>query len=344
MRVALLNTITPYVRGGAEVAVDALDYHLRLHGHDSTIFRLPFPYNYEEPLISTQLAARTLRFDHYDRVITFKFPAYCVQHPGKVVWMFHQFRQVYDLWGKPDGLKPDSVGQSIRMMVKMADDYEIPKSRNVYVNSREVASRLLAHNQIPSKVLPPPVHDESVYYLDSYGDYVYMPSRITPLKRQLLAVEAMQYVKSGVKLVITGLCQEPEYLEMINGIVQKSKLKKKVILRNEWIDESEKIKLLAGSLGVIYIPLLEDSCGYVTMEGFYSHKPVITCSDSGGTHELVEYNKTGLIVEADPMIIAEAMDILYEDKSMAEKMGSEAFKEITQRQLTWEHTITKLLL
>ena len=344
VRVALLNTVAPYIRGGAEIAVDSLNHHLQIHGHDSTIFRVPFPYDFGEPLMSTHLSIRTLRFDHYDRVIAFKFPAYCAQHPRRVMWMFHQFRQVYDLWGKDGGFQPDPVGIAVRTLVKMADDTEIPKSRHVYVNAQEVANRLLEHNNIHCEVLPPPVHDETVYYCGGQDDYIYYPSRVTSLKRQHLAIEAMKYVKSGVRLMVTGQCPEPNFLAIIRDTICKNNLEKKVIFRNEWIDEEEKIKLLANSLGVIYIPLLEDSCGYVTMEGFYSRKPVITCYDSGGTKELVENSRTGFISEPTPQKLAEAMDLLYEDKTKAEKMGQAAFEEITQRELTWEHTINKLLL
>ena len=37
-----------------------------------------------------------------------------------------------------------------------------------------------------------------------YGDYLFYPSRLEPLKRQSLVIDAMQYVKSGIKLVLVG--------------------------------------------------------------------------------------------------------------------------------------------
>jgi len=344
MKIALLNTITPFVRGGAEIAVEGLNHHLRLHGHDPTIFRIPFPEDAREPLISTYLAARMLRFDNYDRVITFKFPAYCVEHPGKVMWMFHQFRQVYDLWEKPEGLSMHPDGKAIRVLVERADNINIPKSRHVYVIAQEVANRLQKYNNVQSSVLPTPLDDPSVYYCSNQGDYLYFPSRINSLKRQHLAVEAMKYTKSNVKLVITGICPDKNYLSDMRDTISKNNLEKKVLIRNEWIDDKEKIKLMAESLGVVYIPLLEDAGGLVTMESFYSQKPVIACTDSGGILELVENNVTGLVAEPTPKKIAEAMDKLYENKAIAEKMGVTAFEEITRRKITWENTIAKLLL
>ena len=45
------------------------------------------------------LAARLIKLTSIDRVIALKFPAYYVEHDNKVLWLLHQFRQAYDLWG-----------------------------------------------------------------------------------------------------------------------------------------------------------------------------------------------------------------------------------------------------
>ena len=97
MRIALMNTFSPYIQGGAEIVVDDLADQLREHGHEVFIFRIPFPNSYEAQLVATIEAARMLCFDEFERVLAFKFPAYCILHGAKVIWLFHQFRQVYDL-------------------------------------------------------------------------------------------------------------------------------------------------------------------------------------------------------------------------------------------------------
>jgi len=344
MRIALLNTMTPYVRGGAEILVDDLDMQLKLHGHCSEIFRLPFPNSYEGPLMRNIAVARMLRFDDYDRVIAFKFPAYCVRHQAKVIWMFHQFRQVYDLWNTEYGLASNSKTETIKEIIKTTDNTDIPLARHVYVNAKEVANRLWHYNNIHSDILPPPLKNAEDYYNGNTGDYIYYPSRITFLKRQHLAIEAMRYTKSGVKLLISGKCDEPEYTQMLKDLINSYNLENRVTIEYGWISDEKKISKIADCLGIMYIPYKEDSCGFVSMEGFYAGKPVVTCADSGGTSELVEDGRTGYICEPNPEAIACVLDKLFEDKKLAEQMGVAAREEILRRNITWSETIRRLLL
>ena len=343
MRIALLNTFSPFVRGGAEILVDDLLEQLRLHGHETYLHRIPFPYSFEAPLVATIESARLLCFDEYDRVIAFKFPAYCIRHREKVLWLFHQFRQIYDLWGKEHGLQPGSLGDRIKSIVKAADNEDIPRSRHIYTNALEVSSRLKEFNNIDSSVLPPPLKHHDSYYTEKSGDYLFYPSRITPLKRQHLAIEAMRYVKSGVRLVIAGV-SEVGYFEQLKQIVRFYNLEQRVELRNEWISDNEKRSLLARALGVVYIPFNEDSYGFVSMEAFYSRKPIIACVDSGGTREIIEKGVNGFVTQPTAEAIAHAMDQLYDDRLLAERMGKAGLDEIVRRDITWPTTIRRLLI
>lgn len=334
----------PFIYGGAEIVVDDLMEQLREIGHEVVLFRIPFPKSYEADLIATIEAARMLYFDEFDRVITFKFPAYCIRHHAKVIWMFHQFRQVYELWGGEYGLQPEPKSESIRKMVKAADDEDIPRSRHVYTNSIEVSNRLKRFNNIESMVLMPPLKNPEQYYCSKVGDYIFYPSRITHIKRQHLAIEAMRYVKSDVRLIVAGVCKGDSYYDQLKKLILENHLEKRVELQNHWISNEKKQALFANALGSIYIPYKEDSCGFVSMEAFYSAKPVITCRDSGGTSELIEDGVNGFNVESTPQSIAHVMDMLYEDKTLAERMGKAGFDEIIRRDITWPSTIKRLLL
>ena len=79
------------------------------------------------------------------------------------------------------------------------------------------------------------------------------------------------------------------------------------------------------------------------MESFYSAKPVISCSDLGGTRELVEDAVNGFEVEPTPQAIASAMDKLYFDKPMSERLGRSGLDEIIRRDIAWPSTIRRLL-
>jgi glycosyltransferase involved in cell wall biosynthesis len=341
MRIALFNTMMSHIRGGAEILVDDLAEQLQAYGHEVMLFRLPFPQSFEAPLVATVESARTLCFDEFDRVIAFKFPAYSIKHQGKVIWMLHQFRQVYDLWGGEYGLRPNPLGESIRKIIISADNRDIPSSRRVYTIAQEVTNRLKRFNNINSSVLYPPLQHHELYYTDKPGDYIFYPSRMNTLKRQHLAIAAMRHVKSGVRLVLAGVC-EGLYFEQLKQLIREYNLEKQVELRNEWISDEEKRTLIANALGIIFIPYKEDY-GFVSLEAFYSAKPVITCIDSGGTREFVEDGVSGFEVQSTPEAIAMAMDTLFFDRLMTERMGKAGQDEINGRDITWPTTIKRLL-
>jgi glycosyltransferase involved in cell wall biosynthesis len=341
MRIALVNTFIPYIRGGAEILVDDLAEQLQIHGHEVVLFRLPFPPSFEAPLIGTLESAHMLCFDEFDRVIAFKFPAYSIKHHGKVIWLLHQFRQVYDLWEGEHGLKPNPIGENIRKLIVSADNRDISSSYHVYTIAQEVTSRLQRFNNINSSVLYPPLQHHELYYTGKSGDYIFYPSRMNTLKRQHLAIAAMRHIKSGVRLVIAGVC-EGLYFEQLKKLIHEYNLEQQVELRNEWISDEEKRSLIANALGIIFIPYKEDY-GFVSLEAFYSAKPVITCIDSGGTREFVEDGVSGFEVQPTPEAIAMAMDKLFFDRSMTERMGKAGQDEINRRDITWPSTIRKLL-
>ena len=74
-----------------------------------------------------------------------------------------------------------------------------------------------------------------------------------------------------------------------------------------WITEEEKARWMAGAFAALYLPYNEDSYGYVTLEAFHSHKPVLTFTDSGGTDELIEAGVNGLVLEPTPLHRAERL-------------------------------------
>jgi glycosyltransferase involved in cell wall biosynthesis len=332
----------PYVRGGAEILVDDLAEQLQIRGHDVTVFRFPFPYDFGKPLLHTIEAAKLLNFDDYDKVISFKFPAYCIEHKSMVIWMFHQFRQVYDLWNTQYGLMDTPQNRVLKDVVVNADR-SILKAEHVFTIAKEVSNRLIKFSHVDSKVIPHSPKNIESYRNCGTGDFIFCPSRITALKRQLLAVEALKYTKTDVKLIIAGICEDDAYNESILKTIHENRLEDRVRYENRWISDEEKNHWLSTSLSIIYLAYNEDSCGLVSMEAFYSRKPVITCEDSGGILELVDDHKTGYICQPNPQDLACAMDELYNDKKGAERMGFAAYEEIIRRDITWDATIGKLL-
>ena len=140
------------------------------------------------------------------------------------------------------------------------------------------------------------------------------------IKRQVLLVEAMAQVQTDVRLVLAGAPRTPADLERIERAIARCGVGDRVELLADWISEERKRDLFANALACAYIPYDEDSYGYVSLEAFHSRKPVITCTDSGGTLELVEDDVTGLVTEPDASSLAEAFDRLRRNPAAARDM------------------------
>ncbi len=340
MKIALVNTISPFIRGGAEILVDDLQEQLVKRGHDVELFRLPFPNEYEIQLLELVLASKLLDFSAYDQVIAFKFPAYCVCHRHKKLWIFHQFRQVYDLFSIdiPDNEKY----RALRELISQLDVKDMLAAERLLVIGKENQDRMLLYNNIKPDIVFPPLPNKEKYFCSDCKDYIYYPSRVNVTKRQHLAVEAMYYVKTNVKLILSGKCEDIEYERKLQNIIKKNNLQDKVIYQNSWIKEEEKLKLLAESLGVMFIPYKEDY-GFVTLEAFYSSKPLITCTDSGTPCFFLENSGNGYLTEPTPQALAKKMDYLFMHRDLAKQMGENARKDILARNITWDETVRRLL-
>ncbi len=272
-------------------------------------------------------------------MVALKFPAYYVPHENKVLWLLHQFRQAYDLWGTPyQDIPNTSTGHRIREAVLDSDRRYLGEAKHIYTNSRIVGQRLRLYSGFESDVLFPPLFDSTPYNCESYGDYFFFPSRITAGKRQHVAAEAMAGVKSSARLVIAGKAETPEDLDRLMSVVHEHNLENRVEVIPRWITDEEKLRLLAGARGVIYLPFGEDSYGYVTLEAFHARKPVITLADSGGTLELIEDGRNGRVVSGVDELSG-AIDELTADRALAERLGQAAHDTIDELRISWDRVI-----
>jgi glycosyltransferase involved in cell wall biosynthesis len=333
----------PFVRGGAELLAGWLADNLEARGHETELVQLPFRWNPPRAVLDHLLAARLTQIRPADRVVAMKFPAYLVPHENKVLWLLHQFRPAYELWGTPhQGLQNSHEAARVREAVVAADNAYLPGARAIYTNSSVTSARLKRFNGLNSTVLYPPLRDPSSLRCERYGDYVFFPSRITPAKRQELLVQALAHTRSGVRAVIAGAPDVPAYLDPLEETIEREGLVDRVELIPEWISEERKLELYANALAVVYPPVDEDSYGYVTMEAFYARKAVVTCEDSGGTHELVEDGVTGRIVSPNPVAMAEALDELAEDRALAERLGHAGRERLDTLNVSWDVVVETL--
>jgi len=344
MRILTVSTIVPFVVGGGELITDWLDETLKEYGYESEVIKIPF-WSYPPEMLEQMLALRLLDLStHADVLIAIRTPSYLVRHPNKVVWFIHHHRGAYDLWGTPyQDIPGTPEGVKLREAIVRADDVSLREAKKIYTNSRVVSGRLKHFNNIDSEVLYPPLMHAEQYHCSGYGNYIFYPSRITHHKRQYLVAESMRFTKSDVTLVLAGSPDTEEHAEHVRSIIRKYDLGHKIKLINRWISQEEKVGLFADALGCVYVPYDEDSYGYVSLEAFHSEKPVITCSDSGGTLELIDDGINGLIVHPEPQAIAEAMDKLFYNKDMAKKMGRAGREKLISADISWDNVIEKLV-
>jgi glycosyltransferase involved in cell wall biosynthesis len=342
MKVAVVNNQAPFVRGGAELLAEWLLDKLREYGHEAELVRIPFKWSPAPKIIDHMLAARLVRLVGADRVVALKFPAYFVPHENKVLWLLHQFRQAYELWGTPYQDIPDSpTGHRVRESIIRADRSFLPEAKRIYTNSEVVGDRLRLYTGIESEILYPPLLDPESLRCESYGDYFFCPGRITAGKRQHLAVEAMAHVAGSSRLIIAGQPETTEDLERLTAVIQKHQLERRVEVIPRWISEEEKIRLMTHARGVVYLPFGEDSYGYVTLEAFHARKAVVTLADSGGIMELVRDRHNGL-VSSDVDGLSLALQELADDRDLAESLGGAALSTLEELDISWDRVICEL--
>jgi glycosyltransferase involved in cell wall biosynthesis len=214
--------------------------------------------------------------------------------------------------------------------------------KKVFTNSRTVADRLRKFNDFePNGVLYPPLPRSASFREGAFGDYLFYPSRITSIKRQDLALQAMKYTKPDLRLVIGGTGEGDSYFDELRQRAQKMGLDGRVEFTG-WLTEERKAELMAGCCGVLYLAYLEDSYGYVTLEAFHSGKPVVTLSDCGGPLEVIEDEVNGLVAPPEPRALAEAMNRLWADRAAGRRMGARARQTPSQYRINWDNVVESL--
>lgn len=347
MRILLATTQVPFVRGGAEVLAEGLRDALLASGHQTEIVAVPFKWYPPERILDNMLACRLLDLSEVcgnrtDLLIGLKFPAYYIPHPAKALWIVHQHRSAYDLWGNPiSDLHLFPNGELVRDAIEQADRTLIPEARVIATISGNVSRRLERYCGIASQPLYNPPAGAERFHCSSAGDYLFFPSRLNRTKRQELILQALAFTREPVVVHFAGISDEPSYEQKLRELARTLGVGDRV----HWlggISEEEKVEQYARALGVLFTPLDEDY-GYVTLEAMLSSKALITCTDSGGPLEFVIQGETGLVADTSPASLAEAMDQLWDNRAAAQTMGRSARDRYASMNISWR-AVTDYLL
>jgi glycosyltransferase involved in cell wall biosynthesis len=344
MKIAVCAVQVPFVRGGAESHCDNLCRELINRGYEVEHIKLPFKWYPPQEIINHSLMWRLLDLSEsngskIDGVIATKFPSYMIKHNNKVVWLLHQYRAAYDrAFTEYDDLFPyGKLGDIVRKKIYYMDKKHLGEAKKIFTNAQNTADRLWKYNKIQGEALyhPPPLMGQ--YFCNDYQDYIFYPSRIDSLKRQELMVRSMKHVGGELRLKIAGTGPR------LNDCMKLAKdlgVEDRVDFLG-YVSDEQLLDLYANSSCVAYVPIDEDF-GYVTLEGFLSKKPIITCDDSGGPLEFVEDSVNGCVSRPESEDIAKKINYIY-DNQLCKKMGEMGYSKIDSMNLSWDQVISKLI-
>ncbi|MEQ1828683.1 MAG: glycosyltransferase family 4 protein [Pirellula sp.] len=344
MKIYVVNNMVPFLRGGAEALAEHLIEHLCRNGHDAQLVRIPFLYEPSERIYSKMLACRMMQLEEADLVIGLKFPAYLLPHANKVVWLVHQYRQAYDMWESGhSNIRSDESGERLRKSITRADSLCFSEVRRLSAISPVTQQRLKKFNGFDSELIRTPINSPELFDEGEYGDYVFCGGRINETKRQHLLVEAMRFTRSQCKLVVAGPADAPADETRLRMIVERHQLQDRVHLDIGFHPKEKIASLTSNALACAYLPIDEESLGYVSMEANQAAKAVLTCDDAGGILDLVFDGSTGWVCKADPREIAIRLDEIFQRRIRTIEIGMHAKTEWLAMGLTWEATIARLV-
>jgi len=338
-RICVCSAQVPFVYGGTEILSEELIRQIRKRGHLVEAVRLPLQTQPHEELLKSCLAWRMINLDFVemdaiDLIISSRFPSYMAPHKNKIVWLNHQYRQIYDWYETPySDFQPTSKDNEIRKAIIELDQVSFAESRRILSQSKNVAQRLKHFNHIESEILRAPISDQDAFKFESLDDTILCVARLSGNKRVHLLIEAMKHVSSRFRAVIVGDGYERKRLEEL-----ASPLKGRVRFLGH-ISREKVIEQYAKAGAVFYAPLDEDY-GLATVEAFTAEKPVITCTDAGGVLEFVN-DFTGWVVEPNPEMIGSAIEEALTNKDLARTKGREAHRSVAF--LNWDYTLDRLL-
>lgn len=381
MKIAVVApSAVPFVLGGAERLWNGLVHAINeLTPHDADLLKLPSREHNLPDLVRTYAAFAQLDLGHFDLVVSSKYPAWAVRHPRHVVYLQHRLRGLYDLYGMTnlplhaDHADPGLQEFQTRLRV-LPDAGAIPAMADAFGG---LVERLGADH--PSMSFPGPLAREIVHAFDRVtlqpgaihryaaisktvasrpgyfppgvpvrvvhhpsdlvglhhesSDYFFTASRLDRAKRIDLIIEGMRHVAADIRLVIAGTGPDEGRLRALAAGDPRIEFA-------GYVTSAQLVEHYARARAVPFVPYDED-LGLVTLEAGLAHKPVVTCTDSGGSTELVSDGVDGYVVAPTAQAVGSALSRLAAHGDLARRMGDAAHSRASK--VTWPHVIDAVL-
>ena len=173
------------------------------------------------------------------------------------------------------------------------------------------------------------------YFHDSYGDYVLSVGRLDAAKRIDMLIKAARFTDKKVRFLIAGRGPERENLERLaqnEGVADRIEFL-------GFVNDDDLLKLYANARAVYFAPFDEDY-GYITLEAFFSHVPVITTKDAGGVLEFVRDGENGFVCDTEAEMIGNAINKIFADEKRVQDFGEAGYQ--TVKDISWDYAIDRL--
>jgi glycosyltransferase involved in cell wall biosynthesis len=379
MNIAIIGpSPIPFTMGGMEYLLRGLENNIsELSNHKVELIKLPTKEDNFWNIIDSYKQFYNLNLDHFDMVISTKYPAWMVRHRNHICYMAHRLRGLYDTYHFTK--LPFDVDRK---------NAEINKVLDYLDSSNTSIDRLLELLETLRKVkknipdyyfaLPSPFLRKIIHFLDDQGlkkikkfysisqtvknrkeyfpensevEVLYPPSFLKNLSNgkyeYLFTISRLDSAKR-VQLIVEAMKYVKDDIKLkIAGTGPMEKELKKIAGNDKrieflgFISDREAEKYYSNSKGVLYIPYEEDY-GLVTIEAMMCEKPVITCSDSGGALEFVVDGKTGFISNPNAKEIGKKISQLSSmNNDELNVMGKNCFEKV--KKITWKNVVENLL-
>jgi glycosyltransferase involved in cell wall biosynthesis len=342
--IAVCAAQVPFFSGGAEAHVGGLIEKLRLRGYEVELINLPYKWYPRKQMLNSIERWQKLDLSEsngkpIDLVIATKFPSYFIEHPRKVLWLIHQYRQMYDLLGTQySGFDMHKFSdRRFRNKLVGMDTRALASFPSRFTNAQNTADRLQKFNGLHAQALyhPPPLLGKYVNL--EYQNYILSVGRLDKLKRVDALLRALVHVDKSVGCKIAGTGPARQDLETLSRELGISD-------RVEFLGfaPDEQLVELYGKCSAVFFSPVDEDYGYITLEAFLSEKSVITAPDSGGPLEFVRHGVNGLIVDChDTAALGRAISELVMDKDQCARMGQAGAACIAN--INWDNVIDTLI-
>jgi len=342
--IAVCAAQVPFFHGGAEAHVQALIEQLKKRDYEVELINLPYKWYPHEQLLKSIEIWKMLDLSEsngkkIDLVIATKFPSYFINHPRKVLWLIHQYRQMYDLLDSPySGFNlKNRRDRELRDKLVAWDTEALASFPHRFSNSGNTAARLKKYNDLEAIPLYHPPRLVGRYQNLGYEETILSVGRLDRLKRVDLLLKTLPHIDKRFRCKIAGTGPEAQALQQL---AQDLGIADRVDFLG-YVSDDELVQLYGECSAVFFVPQDEDY-GYITLEAFLSQKPVITGFDSGGPLEFVEHGRNGVVFkDFDPKSMAKEIESLVMDKTRCELYGRAGYQNVNH--IGWDPVIQALI-